>query len=180
MNRLHHLAFLVILFACWSAEDESSISEMDNFNPFDENFEFHDNIQFAEYDTILEECGYWRLIKEGRGGYIFYQLLDKKPEIWAKGFTVDLDEIEILEVANQEGFLAINDLFLRVPIDTNGIRSALARFDIVDFKVSDPAFPYTIQMIDSRGNKFVGYIRAWRDDKTLGRYLDFYNDKNNW
>ena len=44
MIRLHHLAFLVVLFGCWNPEDERSISEMDNFNPFDENFEFPDNI----------------------------------------------------------------------------------------------------------------------------------------
>ena len=75
MNRLHHLAFLVVLFGCWSPEDESSISEMENFNPFDKNFEFPDNIQFAEYDTILGECGYWHLTREDRGLSIYYQLL---------------------------------------------------------------------------------------------------------
>jgi hypothetical protein len=180
MNRLHHLAFLVVLFGCWRPEDERSISEMDNFNPFDENFEFHDNIQFADYDTIIGECGYWHLAREDRGVYIFYQLFNKDPEIWAKGFTIDLDEVEIPEWINQEDFLAINDLFLRVPIDTSEIRTALTKFDIVDFKVSDPAFPYTIQMIDSKGNKFVGYIHAWRDDKTLRRYVEFNNSKNDW
>jgi hypothetical protein len=180
MIRLHQLAFLFICFACWSPEDERSISEVENFNPFDENFRFPDNIQFAEYDTILEECGYWQLARRDRGLSIFYQLLDKNPEIWAKGFTLDLDEIEIPEAVNQEGFLAVNNLFLRVPVDTNGIRTALAKFDLVDFKMSAPAFPYTTLLIDSKGNKFEGYIYAWKGDKTLGRYLEFRNSKNDW
>ena len=179
MNRLH-LSFLFVLFGCWSPGNESSISEIGSFNPFDQNFEFHDNIRFAEYDTILEECGYWRLARDDRGVSIFYQLLDKNPEIWQKGFTLELDEVEIPEAANQEGFLAINDLFLKVPIDITGIRTALAKFDIVDFKMSAPAFPYAIQMIDSKGNKFVGYIHAWRDDKTLGRFLEYRNGKDDW
>jgi hypothetical protein len=153
---------------------------MDNFNPFDGNFEFPDNIQFAEYYTILAECGYWHLTREDRELSIFYQLYDQDPEIWQKGFTIELDEVEIPVHTNQGGFLAINDLFLNVPIDTNGIRTALAKFDIVDFKVSAPAFPYTVQMIDSKGNTFVGYIQAWRSDETLGRYLEYRNDKNNW
>ena len=180
MDRLHQLAFLIVLFGCWNPQDERSISDVENFNPFDKNFKFPHNIQFAKYDTILEECGYWSLTKEDRGMSIFYQLLDKNPEIWAKGFTIELDEVEIPDAADRGGFLARNDLFLKVPLDTNGIRAALAKFDIVDFKMSAPAFPYTIQMIDSKGKTFVGYIRAWSSDNTLGRFLEYRNSKNDW
>ncbi|MFN7495574.1 MAG: hypothetical protein ACK5RG_21820, partial [Cyclobacteriaceae bacterium] len=73
-------------------------SNNDDFDPFDNEFLFHDKIDIADYDSIFIDGGYWALQKSKSGLESFYILQQPsyffmKDKIVGKGFRLVVDSI---------------------------------------------------------------------------------------
>lgn len=183
MRNLLLATYLIATIGCASQQDEIRVSELEGFNPFNDNFQFHSNIKLWQYDTILGECGFWHLAKEEEGLYTFYQLFDDEPKIWAKGFELDIDEVVSELDRNHMNLQTVKELFYKVPFDSNQVRTRLSKLGIVNFRVvSDTAVMCKIELVDLNSNIFVGWIQAFPDPdfKKVKRYIEFRNSAQDW
>ena len=92
---MRYTALIVLIIVIWTSCQPANI----DFNPFDDEFRFHRSFNLTEYDTVIGECGYWNLTKQNGGLKIYYQFYLDERDIVAKGFQLDLDEIQF----NNEG-----------------------------------------------------------------------------
>jgi len=172
MNNLCLIFSFLILAACQTKNIE--------FNPFDDEFEFHRNFISEEYDTIFGECGYWNLTKKTQDLKPYYQFyLNEKP-IVAKGFDLILDEIEILEEDSLKNDSSTTQKFVNQPINLALIVEKLKIFNIKEVKVLElNSVISSIKLTDNKDAVYNASIMINIDSNKITRKLSYFNAKKN-
>jgi len=85
---------IILLLAIWTCR-----SKNDDFNPFDNDFSFHNKMKVAEYDTIWDTCGYWSFEHDNNNGLRTYYgfLFD---DLIVKGFSLEIDRESSPEICH--------------------------------------------------------------------------------
>jgi hypothetical protein len=180
--KVQHLTILIILCAlsCRAPNRE--------FNPFDQEFRFHQSFRIEDYDTITGECGYWNLTNRIDGGY--YQFYMDEPEIVAKGFNVDMRIAEadgIEDLSNDE----VQKLFDSHPIDLLQLKKELSKLNVVDVKYMrrlQEVFDIgtntekmdsvnSLGLVYNNDSIYFPFVEPYRIEKRIGRRIGYFNGK---
>lgn len=154
----------------------------EDFNPFDNEFEFHQNFKLSDYDTVWGECGYWNFTNRNNGTYYQFYLGEK--DIVAKGFNIDFDQQIFINPDTTDDYRVYSERVYLDPIDTNLVKKCLLNLKIekVRFIYDSSRIP-SIEIIDStdsiRQISLSGYfsINEFSKELKLVRQISYYNDK---
>lgn len=134
----------------------------DDFDPFDNDYGFHNNMKLADYDTIWDTCGYWGLESRQQDGlttfYLFFE-----DDIEGKGFSVEMDRVRtefcdsMFYRATRDQIMA--DLFVQNPVNLVPVKTRLRELGVADVRfVADSSIPFQVEIIDSNNQKFEARI----------------------
>jgi hypothetical protein len=158
-------------------------SNNDDFNPFDDDFRFHNKINLTEYDTIWDTCGFWSFEHDNKKGLkTFYGFLFD--EAVGKGFSIEIDKIKTINCDSlfyREDYNNIlAELFAQNPINLAKLKPLHLGLRITDMKiVSDSIVPYKIEITSSDNKIFKAWLKADCDSTgQLIRNLYFINLKD--
>lgn len=171
---MRRLPYIIIITFFWTGCKHSNT----DFNPFDQDFQFHKNFNVADYDTIMGECGYWNLTKRIDGTY--YQFFDNKKEIVAKGFNVAFDEITISNYDSLEHNELMTKAIKEYSFDINTIKQSLQKFQLkeIKFRYDTSLFP-AIEMVDEEDSTHYASLTLEFDGKDkIVREVRYFNGKN--
>jgi hypothetical protein len=166
-------------------------SNNDDFDPFDNEFLFHDKIDIADYDSIFIDGGYWALQKSKSGLESFYILQQPsyffmKDKIVGKGFRLVVDSIEMTDCNSKfyDSYDDANDmlkkLFDRNPIDFEKVKARLLRLGVIDIKMlSDSIVPFKLEITNLERKTFKARLEAdCNFEGHVIRHIDFTNLKD--
>jgi hypothetical protein len=181
------IMLLIVGLTFWTCK-----SSNDNFDPFDKDFSFHNQINIADYDSIFDDIDYWALQKNGSELDTYY-LLYRPPyffmpdRIVGKGFSLEIDRVPtpVCESSfNPDSPLyqkgrenVVEEIFKERPIDLKKIKSNLTDFGIANIKVISDT---TLEIENLEGQIFTARI-DWHCDFEKGevlRVIHFMNQKD--
>lgn len=152
-----------------------------DFDPFDNEFKFHQNFKLQDYDSITGECGYWNLTKTDNGLGTYYQFFLDEKEIVAKGFNLDIDEIPIINIDSLNSENGIIRLLEGHPIDFESAKQKLTIFNIKEIKVKEPVSTFMrIELIDNRDLIYQADITTFVEETKMIRKLTYFNIKEKY
>jgi hypothetical protein len=174
------LTIFAIAFILWSCK-----SSNDDFDPFDEDFKFHNKMNKSEYDTIWDSCGYWTYEKDLKNGikiaYGFYF-----DELVGKGFSLEIDKISTVECDSLFYTNDYHNVLARSleqnPIESERIESRLSVFGVKHIKIlNDTLNRYSVEIINSDDMQFSARITTDCDGNGyITRHIYFMNAKDSF
>ncbi len=171
-DQMRNLGLILIVLIIVSCQSENV-----DFDPFDNEFRFHRNFKISDYDTLNGECGYWNLTKRNDVVKNYYQFYVDEKSIVAKGFSLDIDEIPIVEDSlNTDGYVI--KLLEKHPIDFEQLKQRLTIYKIEEIKVLSPTDTYVkIELVDLNGSTYKADIIAVFEDNKFTRHLTYFNPR---
>lgn len=170
---MKRIILFLIVIGGGSCQDVNS-----DFNPFDNEFQFHKGFRVSDYDTIMGECGYWFLTKRTNGIDAYYQFFTDEERIVAKGFEVFVDEIAEHNIDSLKSEKYVIQLLETHPIDLTEITQRLSIFKVKEIKIVSQADIYMfVELTDERDSIYTGSITTTVDDKGITRHLRYFNGK---
>lgn len=160
---------LTIVFGCQPKNRD--------FNPFDDEYKFHDKFKLSDHDTVMGECGYWNLTNRKDGTYYQFYLSEK--EIVAKGFNITLDDFNVdfgEDGPNPHEFV---EALKSHPLDTTRIKSLVEIFDLkkVTF-LYDTTSLTGLAMVDQNDSVHLAEVVPFWNARSIVRQVQYFKGLN--
>ena len=175
-EQMRNVGLIIMIMSISSCRPDNA-----DFDPFDNEFKFHQNFKLQDYDSITGECGYWNLTKKNNNGLWTYYQFFLDEEIVAKGFSLDIDEIPIINKDSLNTENGIIKLLERYPIDFESAKQKLSIFNIREIKIKEPVSTLMrIELIDSKDSVYQASIMTFFEETKMTRQLTYFNNKEKY
>lgn len=179
------IALLIIGLSLWSCQASN-----DNFDPFDNDFSFHNKINIDEYDSLFDDIAYWQL-QNGDSGLNTFYVLYRPPyffmndRIVGKGFSLVVDSIKTIDCSSEfygkhDAKSILKNLCNKNPIDFEEVKARLLGLGVIDIRIlSDTAIPIKLEITNIDHKTFNAKLEAdCNFNGYVVRHIDFINVKD--
>jgi len=169
------ISILLIISTVLSCQQSST-----DFNPFDNDFRLHSKMDFASYDTVLVQCGFWNLTMRSDNLSTYYQFFTDETPVVAKGFDFLINDLKVDTIQNDTQYDSLDNILKLISIDTSLIKQQLMVLGIKDIVILNDSSNFrNVKLIDNGNNVHFGDLFTFYDESEskLIRSIHYFNGR---